>query len=289
MKNVLGVIGGSGIYAIPGIEIVGEERVETPFGAPSDVVVRGRLGELELLFLPRHGRGHRVPPHLINYRANIAAFKLLGATHVVSLSAVGAMKEQIAPGHVVVVDQYIDLTKRRPSTFFEDGIAAHVAMADPVCPLMAKAAVEAVRRAGGTVHDGGTYVCIEGPQFSSRAESHVYRSWGVSVIGMTAMPEAKLAREAELPYATLALVTDYDCWHESEESVTVAAVLAVLKKNSELAHRAVAELAKALPDAAESPARRALEHAVITPPDAIAENVRARLSFLLAGRQEKIA
>jgi 5'-methylthioadenosine phosphorylase len=289
VKSVLGVIGGSGIYAIPGIELIGEERVDTPFGAPSDAVIRGRLGATELLFLPRHGRGHRVPPHLINYRANIAAMKLAGATHLVSLSAVGSMKEQIAPGQVVVVDQYIDLTKRRASTFFEDGIAAHVAMADPVCPLMAKACLQAVRAAGGTVHEGGTYVCIEGPQFSTRAESHVYRSWGVSVIGMTAMPEAKLAREAELPYATLALVTDYDCWHESEESVTVAAVLAVLRANANLAQKSVAELAKRLPDPAESPAARALEHAVITAPDAITETAAAKLAFLLEQRQGKIA
>lgn len=289
MKTILSVVGGSGIYAIPGIELLGEERVQTPFGAPSDAVVRGRLGETELLFLPRHGRAHRVPPHQINYRANLAALKLLGATHVVSLSAVGSMKEEIMPGHVVIVDQYIDLTKRRPSSFFEDGVAAHVAMADPVCPLMARAALEATRRAGGTVHEGGTYVCIEGPQFSTRAESQVYRSWGVSVIGMTAMPEAKLAREAELPYATVALVTDYDCWHESEESVSVAAVLAVLKQNSELAQRIVAELAKQLFDPSESPAWGALEHAVITARDSVSEDARDRLSFLLTKTREKIA
>jgi 5'-methylthioadenosine phosphorylase len=289
VKSVLGVIGGSGIYAIPGIELLGEERVDTPFGAPSDALIRGRLGDTELLFLPRHGRGHRIAPHQINYRANIAALKLAGATHLVSLSAVGSMQEQIAPGDVVVVDQYIDLTKRRPSTFFEDGIAAHVAMADPVCTLMARACVEATARAGGTAHPAGTYVCIEGPQFSTRAESLVYRSWGVSVIGMTAMPEAKLAREAELPYATVALVTDYDCWHASEESVSVAAVLAVLSTNAELAQRIVAELAKALPDRTKSAAANALEFAVITPPGAIAEAARERLAFLLERHREKIA
>jgi 5'-methylthioadenosine phosphorylase len=289
VKSVLGVIGGSGIYAIPGIELLGEERVDTPFGAPSDALIRGRLGPTELLFLPRHGRGHRTPPHLINYRANIAALKLAGATHLVSLSAVGSMQEQIAPGQVVVVDQYIDLTKRRASTFFEDGIAAHVAMADPVCPLMAKACLEAAARAGGSAHAGGTYVCIEGPQFSTRAESLVYRSWGVSVIGMTAMPEAKLAREAELPYATIALVTDYDCWHASEESVSVAAVLSVLAANAELAQRIVAELARALPDRSKSPAANALAFAIITQPESITEAARARLSFLLEQGREKIA
>ena len=281
MGHVLGVIGGSGIYEIPGIEIVSEHELETPFGAPSDTIVRGRFEGTELLFLPRHGRGHRTPPHQINYRANIAAFKLLGATHVVSLSAVGSMKEQIAPGHVVVVDQYIDLTKRRPSTFFEDGIAAHVAFGDPVCPLMRDALAQAARRAGGMVHEGGTYLCMEGPQFSTRAESLVYRGWGVSVIGMTAMPEAKLAREAELPYATLALATDYDCWHETEEDVSVAAVLAVLSANADLAKRTVLELCRMLPSPAASPASHALAHALLTPKPAISAEIRAKLGFLI--------
>ena len=281
MKHVLGVIGGSGIYEIPGVSVIEEHAIDTPFGAPSDRVVRARHGDAELLFLPRHGRGHKTPPHKINYRANIAALKLLGATHVVSLSAVGSMKEEIVPGHVVVVDQYIDLTKRRISTFFDDDVAAHVAFGDPVCGQLAKALVVAARRAGGTVHVGGTYVCMEGPQFSTRAESLVYRGWGVSVIGMTAMPEAKLAREAELPYATLALATDYDCWHESEEDVSVAAVVAVLKANAQLAQRTVLELANALPDPAQSTAAGALTHALLTQPDAISPESRARLGFLL--------
>jgi 5'-methylthioadenosine phosphorylase len=281
MKHVLGVIGGSGIYEIPGMDLLEEHTLETPFGRPSDAIVRGRLGETELLFLPRHGRGHRTPPHAINYRANIAALKLSGATHVVSLSAVGSMKEEILPGHVVIVDQYIDLTKRRVSTFFDQDLAAHVAFGDPVCPLLQESLVTATRRAGGTVHAGGTYVVMEGPQFSTRAESQLYRSWGVSVIGMTAMPEAKLAREAELPYATVALATDYDCWHESEEDVNVAAVLAVLKANAELAKRIVVELSKDLPDPAQSPASRALENAIITPHHAIGAEARSRLGFLV--------
>ncbi len=250
---VLGVIGGSGIYDVPGLEVIAEELVETPFGAPSDRVVRGRHDGHELLFLPRHGRGHTTAPHRINYRANVAAMKQLGATHLVSISAVGSMKEDIAPGNVVIVDQYIDLTKRRVSTFFEDDIVAHVAFSDPVCPLMAGAAADAVRRVGGRVHVGGTYVCMEGPQFSTRAESLLYRSWGVSVIGMTAMPEAKLAREAELPYATIALSTDYDCWHESEEAVNVDAVVAVLNANASLAKKAVLELGRRPARSGEEP------------------------------------
>jgi 5'-methylthioadenosine phosphorylase len=278
---VLGVIGGSGLYDIDGLADVRETRVDTPFGAPSDVIVEGRLGEAKLLFLPRHGRGHVHPPHLLNYRANVCALKKLGATHLVSISAVGSMREHIAPGHVVVVDQFIDLTKRRASTFFDEGLVAHVALADPVCPLMAEAAAGAARRAGATVHGGGTYVCIEGPQFSTRAESNLYRSWGVDVIGMTAMPEAKLAREAELPYATVALSTDYDCWHSSAESVSVEAVIAVLRQNVALAKRIVRELAGALPDPAKSPATAALASAIITSADHIDPAARERLAWLL--------
>jgi 5'-methylthioadenosine phosphorylase len=279
---VLGVIGGSGVYEVTGLTDVREVRVDTPFGAPSDAIVRGRLGDTELLFLPRHGRGHLHPPHLVNYRANVCALKQLGATHVVSLSAVGSMQEQIAPGDVVVVDQYIDLTRRRPSTFFEEGAVAHVALADPVCPALAAAAAAAARRAGAQrVHEGGTYVCIDGPQFSTRAESLLYRSWGVSVIGMTAMPEAKLAREAELPYATVAFATDYDCWHHEEEAVTVEAVLAVLRRNADLAKRIVVEVAADLPDPTESPAHGALRHALITAKSHIDAEARARLGWLI--------
>ncbi len=287
MNRVLGVIGGSGIYAIDGLSEVEEVVVDTPFGSPSDAVVRGKLGATTLLFLPRHGRGHRIPPHKINYRANICALKKLGAGQVVSLSAVGSMKEEIAPGDVVVVDQYIDLTKRRISTFFDEDVAAHVGFSDPVCAALAQAAADAAERAGAKLHRGGTYVCMEGPQFSTRAESLLYRSWGVSVIGMTSMPEAKLAREAEMPYATLALATDYDCWHEEEEAVSVDGVLAVLRKNAELAKRMVAELAASLPDPARSPASRALESALITPTDSISAEARARLDWLIRPYLEK--
>jgi len=298
VKYVLGVIGGSGLYDIDGLTGVEELRVDTPYGAPSDAIVKGDLDGATLLFLPRHGRGHRVPPHQINYRANVCAMKKAGATHLVSVSAVGSMKEEIEPGHLVIVDQFIDLTKRRVSTFFEDGAVGHVGFADPVCDLLAGAVADAAERAAkaiataprpaneapakpSRVHRGGTYVCMEGPQFSTRAESRVYRSWGVSVIGMTGMPEAKLAREAELPYATLALATDYDCWHEAEEDVTVEAVIAVLKKNIALARRTLVELAKALPDPAKSRAAGALKHAIMSSPEAIPIDARARLAWLL--------
>jgi 5'-methylthioadenosine phosphorylase len=281
VAHVLGVIGGSGIYDLPGLSRVSTERVETPYGAPSADILRGWLGDTGLLFLPRHGQGHALPPHQINYRANVCALKKLGATHVVSLSAVGSMREEIAPGHVVVVDQYIDLTKRRISTFFEDGIVGHVTFADPVCPLLAAALADASAAEGATVHRGGTYVCMEGPQFSTRAESRLYRQWGVSVIGMTALPEAKLAREAELPYATLALATDYDCWHDSEEDVSIDAILQVLKRNAEHARRTVARLAASLPDPVASPAHGATKHAILTARNALTPAVRERLAWLL--------
>jgi 5'-methylthioadenosine phosphorylase len=281
MDHVLGVIGGSGIYDIPGLSGVEELAIDTPFGAPSDRIVRGHLGSTTLLFLPRHGRGHRIAPHVINYRANVCALKLLGAEQVVSLSAVGSMRESIAPGHVVVVDQYIDWTRRRTSTFFDESVVAHVGFSDPVCPNLARAAATAARRAGATVVEGGAYLCIEGPQFSTRAESLLFRSWGVSVIGMTALPEAKLAREAELPYATIAFATDYDCWHQTEAAVSVDAIVAVLNANAALAKRIVVELANQLPDPRESPASSALAQALITPPVAISAEAHARLSWLI--------
>ncbi|HEX3597982.1 MAG TPA: S-methyl-5'-thioadenosine phosphorylase [Polyangiaceae bacterium] len=284
---VLGVIGGSGLYDIEGLADVHERAVDTPYGAPSDRVIEGRLGDARVLFLPRHGRGHVHPPHLVNYRANVCALKKLGATHLVSISAVGSMREKIEPGHVVIVDQFIDLTKRRQSTFFDEGLVAHVGFSDPVCPLLADAATKAAVRAGATVHAGGTYVCMEGPQFSTRAESNLYRTWGVDVIGMTGMPEAKLAREAELPYATVALATDYDCWHSTEEVVTVEAVIAVLKKNVALAKRLVRELLGALPDAARSPATGALRTAIITDPTRIDPAARERLSWLLTSNPNR--
>ena len=286
MKGVLAVIGGSGLYEMDWLEDVEEVSVSTPFGLPSDAILRGRVkgGDAAILFLPRHGRGHRFSPSEINYRANICALKMLGATHVLSVSAVGSMREEIAPGDLVVVDQFIDLTKRRASTFFDDGIAAHVTFADPVCPIMAAAVHQAALGTRARVHRGGTYVCMEGPQFSTRAESQVYRGWGVHVIGMTNMPEAKLAREAELPYATLALSTDYDCWHSVEEAVTVEAVIAVLNRSLVHAREVARTLAHDLPDVSTSPARGALKNAIMTSPDMIAPDARARLEWLIGPR-----
>lgn len=280
-RHVLGVIGGSGLYEMSGLEGVESVKIDTPYGAPSDDLVRGRMGDTELLFLPRHGRGHRVPPHQINFRANVCALKLAGATHLVSVSAVGSMREEIEPGHLVIVDQFIDLTRRRVSTFFEDGIAGHVPFGDPVCDKLASCLADAVDREGGKSHRGGTYVCIDGPQFSSRAESLVYRSWGVSVIGMTAMPEAKLAREAELPFALLALATDYDCWHAGEEDVSVDAVVAVVKKNADLAKRVVARVSQSLFDPKESRASGVLAHAVMTDSKTVPEATWKRTEWLL--------
>ncbi len=280
-KDTLAVIGGSGLYDFDGFTAIEEVSIDTPFGPPSDRVIRGRLGETTVLFLPRHGRGHRVAPHEIPFRANVCALKMLGATHLVSVSAVGSMKDEIAPGDFVVVDQLIDLTKKRVGTFFDEGIVAHVGFADPVCPALSAALTEACVSTGARVHRNGTYVCIEGPQFSTRAESNLYRSWGVSVIGMTALPEAKLAREAELPYALLALATDYDCWHETEEDVTVEAVVAIMKKNVVAARRAIVELSRSLPDAATSPASKALAGALITARESIPASAMARLSFLV--------
>ena len=281
MGYVLGVLGGSGLYQMPGLEGVTEERVSTAWGEPSDVIVKGRLGDTTLLFLPRHGRGHRVPPSAINYRANLLALKQLGATHVLSISAVGSLKEEIAPEDLVVVDQFIDRSTRRASSFFDEGIAAHVPMADPVCPSLAGALYEAAQGKGAKVHKGGTYVCIEGPRFSTRAESFMYRSWGCSVVGMTNVPECFLAREAELPYATLALATDYDCWHSEHESVDVAAVVAVAHKNVTRAQEVIRALAASLPDPATSPATGAAKFATMTDVMRLTDEQRARFEPLL--------
>jgi 5'-methylthioadenosine phosphorylase len=263
MKTV-GVIGGSGLYEIEGLERVEEIRVSTPFGDPSDAIVSGVLGPLRMLFLPRHGRGHRFLPSEVPYRANLWALKSLGAEWCISLSAVGSLKEEIVPGHVVIVDQFIDRTKARPSSFFGDGIVGHVAFGDPVSPVLAGVLAAAARDAGATVHVGGTYVCMEGPAFSTRAESNLYRSWGASVVGMTNLPEARLAREAEIAYATVALATDYDCWHPGHDSVSVDAVVAVLQKNVALARRIIQIAAGRVPDALDPLVDGACRHAVMT-------------------------
>src|SRR5512134_1211578 len=228
----IGIIGGSGLYDIEGLRNVKQVSLRTPFGQPSDTVVLGELDGIRVAFLSRHGRGHRFNPSEINYRANIYALKSIGVRRVISVSAVGSMKESMKPGDVVLPDQFIDLTKRRTSTFFEGGAVAHVAFGEPVCASLGSSLLAAAQSVGATVHQGGIYVCIEGPQFSTKAESRLYRQWGVSVIGMTNLPEAKLAREAELCYATVALVTDYDCWHQTEEPVTVEAIIKVLLDNA---------------------------------------------------------
>jgi 5'-methylthioadenosine phosphorylase len=280
--RTVGVIGGSGLYDLPALTERREHRVTTTFGAPSDAISEGRIGAVRYLFLPRHGRGHRVAPHEIDYRANVLALKQLGAEQIISVSAVGSLREDVAPGDVVIVDQFIDRTRDRASSFFEGtGVVAHVAFADPVDHALASALEAAAREAGAKVHHGGTYVCMEGPQFSTRAESRLYQSWGASVIGMTNLPEAKLAREAQLPYATLALVTDYDAWRAHEDGVTVSDVIAVLHANVDLARRTLVAVASRLPDPRKSPASRALEHAILTAPEAITPEARAKLAQLL--------
>lgn len=243
-EQILGVIGGSGLYAMKDLNVVDRITVDTPFGEPSDKVIVGDLDGTRMAFLPRHGVGHRITPSEINYRANIYAMKKLGVERIVSVSAVGSMKEEIIPGHIVVPDQFIDRTIHRKSSFFGEGIVGHVSLADPICDEMHEIAVESGQKAGATMHPAGTYICIEGPQFSSRAESFLYRSWGVEVIGMTNVTEAKLAREAGICYVTLALATDYDCWHQEEEAVTLEAVLEIMHNNVELAQSILKEIVK---------------------------------------------
>lgn len=278
----IGVIGGSGLYEMDGLVDVREERVDTPFGAPSDALIHGRLGDAELVFLPRHGRGHRYNPSEVPYRANIFAMKAAGVGWIVSLSAVGSLREEIHPGHVVLVDQFIDRTMHRHASFFEKGIVAHVSFGDPVCLTLRRYLVEAAREVGATVHDGGTYVNMEGPQFSTRAESELYRSWGAQVIGMTNLTEAKLAREAEISYATVALATDYDCWHTGHDQVTVEQVIAVLKGNVEMARRIVkAVVPRIQAHPGEPPMANALRNAIMTHPEAIQPDRRQALDLLI--------
>jgi len=276
----VGVIGGSGLYDIEGLTAVHDVRVSTPFGDPSDVITVGTLAGIRVAFLSRHGRGHLLNPSGINYRANIYALKSLGVSQVISVSAVGSMKESIRPGDVVVPDQFIDLTKRRVSTFFDEGIVAHVAFGEPICTELAQALQLAGTQVGATLHRGGTYLCMEGPQFSTKAESRLYRQWGVDVIGMTNMPEAKLAREAELCYATLALVTDYDCWHETEEAVTVEAVLGTLRQNVALAKRLLPVLMPSFVEPRVCSCHQALDNAILTDPSRIPEATRKKLALL---------
>lgn len=275
----IGVIGGSGLYEMAELGEVEERALDTPYGAPSASYVLGTLSGKRVAFLPRHGRGHVYLPHEIPFRANIHGFKQLGVEWLISVSAVGSLKEDIHPGHIVIPDQFIDLTKTRIATFFGDGVVAHVSMADPVCGVLSEILMGAALRAGATSHAGGTYVCMEGPQFSSRAESFRYRAWGASIIGMTNMPEAKLAREAEMSYATIALATDYDCWHEEEEAVSVEAVIAQVMSNAALAQKIIKE---AVPEIdGESPFAGSLATALMTDPARMPNETKERLSHLI--------
>jgi 5'-methylthioadenosine phosphorylase len=276
----IGVIGGSGLYAMAALENVHEIEVTTPFGPPSDAYIVGTLHGRDMVFLPRHGRGHRLPPSAINFRANIYGLKSLGVEWVIAVSAVGSMREEIQPGHLVIPDQFIDRTRSRVSTFFEE-FTVHVALADPVCAVVADALHQAAAATGATVHLGGTYLCMEGPQFSTRAESRLYRQWGVDVIGMTNMPEAKLAREAELCYATLALATDYDCWHVSAADVDIGAILAILQHNVQLAQEVITRTVPQLQGARTCSCSTALQTAIITDRAMIPTAVRERLRLLI--------
>jgi 5'-methylthioadenosine phosphorylase len=285
-EPLLGIVGGSGLYDLPGLTDTGWVSVDTPWGAPSDQIFLGRLGEARLAFLPRHGRGHCIPPSEVNYRANVAALKQLGATDVLSLSAVGSLRASLPPGTFVVVDQFIDRTTQRASSFFGTGLVAHVSMAHPVCTRLGRHVLGALEQQGVPHAAGGTYLAMEGPQFSTLAESQLYRTWNASVIGMTNQPEAKLAREAELCYASVGMVTDYDCWHPAHDAVSVDAVIQVLLGNAQVARGLVAGLAADIaadPQAAACSCRHALDHAFITAPDARDPAMVAKLRAI-AGR-----
>jgi len=276
-RRMIGVIGGSGLYQMAGLEAVRRVEVKTPFGMPSDKLVRGRIGAVEMVFLPRHGIGHRWLPTEVNFRANIFAMKKLGVERIISVSAVGSLRAEIAPGHLVIPDQFIDRTTQRPSTFFGKGIVAHVSLADPFCKTLAAILADSAASEGAQVHRSGTYLCMEGPQFSTRAESHMYRSWGAHVIGMTNLQEAKLAREAEICFGTLALATDYDCWNEHAGDVEIENVLAVLAQNVELAQKTIRRAVAALGEARACGCASALKDAIITDKSRIPKKVRADL------------
>jgi 5'-methylthioadenosine phosphorylase len=273
----IGILGGSGVYDLSDLDGPREVRLETPFGAPSDVYVTGRFGGVPVAFLSRHGRGHRLTPSEINYRANVCGFKLLGCDAILSVSAVGSLREELAPRQAVVPDQFIDRTRHRADTYFGDGVVAHASFADPVCPAMSEALERAARATGLEVRRGGTYVCMEGPPFSTRAESSLYRSWGAHVIGMTNLTEAKLAREAEVCYASLAFVTDYDCWRTPTEDVSVEAILAVLRENAEASRRALADAVQRIDPSRGCGCRDAMRYAILTDRAAIPEEARERL------------
>ncbi|MFQ5539260.1 MAG: S-methyl-5'-thioadenosine phosphorylase [Candidatus Binatia bacterium] len=281
-KRVVGVIGGTGLYQIEGLKQVHEVKVNTPFGKPSDVYVRGTLDGTDFVFLPRHGRGHRLLPTELNFRANIFGMKRLGVGEIISVSAVGSLAEEIEPGHVVIPDQFIDRTTQRQSTFFGKGIVAHVGFADPLCPVLRQAVFRAAEEEGAKVHPRGTYICMEGPQFSTRAESHLYRSWGAQVIGMTNLQEAKLAREAEICFVTLALATDYDCWNESAGDVEIEQVLAILQENVRLAQRVIRRAIKHFPKERSCACATSLKDTIVTDRSKISKKRRKDLGLLIS-------
>jgi 5'-methylthioadenosine phosphorylase len=277
-QMTIGVIGGSGLYEIDGLNDIKQVRLTTPFGDPSDAYITGELDGVRMVFLPRHGIGHRLLPSEVPYRANIYGMKKLGVQRIISVSAVGSMKEQIIPGHIVIPDQFFDRTQgKRASTFFGQGIAGHVQFADPVCPELSGILVKAAQRAGAVVHNGGTYLCIEGPNFSTRAESMIYRGWGVDIIGMTNIPEARLAREAEICYGTVALATDYDCWHEGHEDVTVEAILAIIQQNVAMARTIIKQAVAELSPAPLCTCGESLQFAIMTDQALIPEETRRDL------------
>ncbi len=280
-KPVIAVIGGSGVYQIPGMQVMREESIITPFGEPSAPIVIGQLEGKCVAFLARHGMNHQISPSEINYRANLYALKQLGVERILSISACGSLRDDFVPGHIVIPDQLFDFTHLRKRSFFEEGIVAHVSVAEPFCPQLSKLLLETVRESGAVVHFGGELITIEGPRFSSRVESNTFRAWGMSLIGMTASPEAFLAREAEICYALMAHVTDYDVWHISEEPVTVQKVVETLRSNVEVAHRVIRSLVRQLPPKWSCTCQHALQNAVITPLDAISLETRTRLQPII--------
>jgi 5'-methylthioadenosine phosphorylase len=281
VEKMVGVIGGSGLYEMEGLEDVQTISLTTPFGAPSDSFVVGRLEGVKIAFLPRHGKGHRISPSSLNFRANIYAMKLLGVQWIIGVSAVGSMKESIHPGDMVIPNQFIDRTTGRPNTFFSDGIVGHISFADPVCPVLGQILFQAGKEVGATVQKDGTYLCIEGPQFSTRAESRLYRTWGVDIIGMTNLPEAKLAREAEICYATIAFATDYDCWHQEAGDVSIGEVLRILAQSTKIAKSAIRNAVQKLPEKRECICATALKYALITGKKYIPEKTKKDLEPII--------
>ena len=281
MQAQIGIIGGSGLYSMPGFEAHEELTIDTPWGRPSDNYVVGKLSGKPVAFLARHGRGHRVSPSELNFRANIYGMKSLGVERIISLSAVGSLKEEHKPLDFVIPDQFFDRTRGRVSTFFGEGLVAHISFADPICPLLADVAFSAARSAGVNAKKGGTYLCMEGPAFSTKAESSIYRSWGMDVIGMTNLQEAKLAREAEICYVTVAMVTDYDCWHPEHDAVTVSDIIANLNRNAENASKVVAAAVAAMPAARTCKCGSALAHALITDRKLVPESTRKKLDRII--------